>query len=232
MDHERYSRQTMLAEIGEEGQKRLSESKVLIIGVGGLGSAAAIYLAGAGVGRIGLCDPDVVSISNLQRQVLYSTSQIGELKAVNAARRLVALNSDVGVETFHAGLTEDNAVAMVSSFDLVIDCTDNYATRFLIDKACAIAGKPWIYGSIGEFVGQTALFNGRSGTRYSDLYPDIDSLCAAPKRVLGVLGAVPGVIGALQAAQAVKFLTGFGEQLDGRLFNIDLITLQTNILDI
>ena len=232
MNTERYGRQIMLPEIGLDGQKKLAAAKVLIIGVGGLGSAAAIYLAGAGVGTLGLCDSDTVSLSNLQRQVLYSSAQLGQRKVEKAAERLQALNGEVAIELFPENLTEENAAGIIGGFDLVVDCTDNYAARFLIDRACAAAGKAWLYGSIGEFMGQVALFNGPSGVRYADLYEDIEAMSRAPKQVLGVLGAVPGVVGAVQAAQAVKYLTGFGEQLDGKIFSIDLITLQTNLLEI
>lgn len=229
---ERYARQTMLAEIGEEGQRVLAGKKVLVVGVGGLGSAAAIYLAGAGVGTIALLDPDTVSISNLQRQVLYEQSQTGMEKAEMAAARLRALNPDISVISCAQSLTAENAADAVSGFDLVLDCTDNYATRYAIDDGCAARGVPWVYGSIGEFQGQLSLFNGPSGTRYTDLYPDREALTSAPRRTLGVLGAVAGVIGAMQAAEAVKYLLGFGRTLDARLFCIDLLTMHTTLLDI
>ena len=228
----RYSRQTMLTEIGENGQRRLAEARVLVVGVGGLGSAAAIYLAGAGVGTIGLCDPDTVSLSNLQRQVLYTTAQLGMQKTDCAAERLTALNPDVAVIKIDAPLTPDNASGIVAGYGLVLDCTDNFAVRFAIDDACAEAGIPWVHGAIGAFDGQVALFNGPSGVRYSDLYPDRDALCSAPKRTAGVVGAVPGVIGALQAMQAIKYIAGFGDILDGRLFTISLSTLNTNYIEI
>ncbi len=210
IDLRRYSRQTMLAEIGEEGQRRLLASSVLIVGLGGLGAAVATYLTGAGVGRIGLCDPDRVSLSNLQRQVLYTEQQIGMPKV---------------------GLTEENGETLAAGYDLLVDCTDNFATRYLIDDICHRLGKPWVYGSIGEFRGQVAVMNHLNGRRYADLYPDREALCALPHKTAGVIGAVPGVIGAMEASEALKLLAGFGNPLDGKLFSIDLLTLSTLIIE-
>lgn len=225
---DRYSRQTMLAEIGPEGQECLRRASVLIIGVGGLGSAVATYLAAAGVGHLGLADPDVVSLSNLQRQVLYSEAEIGQPKTERAAARLGALNSEVKITLHPEGITPENADALAAQYDLVVDCCDNFATRYLIDDACARAGRTWVYGSIGEFHGQVAVFGPESGRRYTDLYPDRQALCSLPRRVAGVLGTVPGVVGAIQATQAIELIAGFGQPLLGRLFTIDLKTLTTN----
>jgi len=221
----------MLPEIGAEGQRKLGRASVLIVGLGGLGAAVSTYLTGAGIGRIGLADNDVVSLSNLQRQVLYTENALGRRKVDEAALRLSAQSSHTTLELFPDGLTENNAAETVSRFDLVVDCTDNYPTRFLIDDTCADLGKPWVYGSIGEFFGQVAVMNHGRKRRYSDLYDDRKELCALPRAVKGVLGAVPGVIGALEASEAIKLICGFGELLDGRLFTIDLKTLQTNIFD-
>lgn len=221
----------MLPQFGEDGQRRLAASSVLVAGLGGLGSAVATYLAAAGVGRLVLCDPDTVSLSNLQRQVLYSEEEIGQSKAAMAADRLRRLNSGVRYEVMPDGLRPENA-CVVAGVDLVVDCTDNYPARFLIDDACAAAGKPWVHGALGEFSGCVALFGGASGARYSDLYPDRDELRALPRPTLGVLGAVPGVIGAIQASEALKVLAGCGEPLWGRLFTIDLLTMETNIIKI
>ena len=227
----RYARQIMLPEIGKEGQKRISRSSVLVVGVGGLGSPAALYLAGAGVGRIGLADPDVVSESNLQRQVLYETRHVGMPKTEAARERLSALSPQTVFECFPEGLTSASAAEIVRGYDIVIDCCDNFPTRYLIDDTCAACGKPWVYGSIGEFSGQAGVMNYRSGRRYSDLYPDRESLCALPRTVSGVLGTVPGVIGTIQASEALKMIAGFGSVLDGRLFVIDLKTMQSEIFD-
>ena len=227
---ERYARQTMLREIGHEGQRRLAEASVLVVGVGGLGSPAALYLTGAGVGRLGLADPDRVSESNLQRQTLYTESQIGRPKTEAARERLSALCSQTRFTCYDEGLTAENAREVIEGYDLVVDCCDNFPTRYLIDDACAACGKPWVHGSIGEFQGQVALFNGRSGRRYAELYPDREALCVRPRTTSGVLGTVPGVIGTLEASEAIKWIVGFGEPLDGRLFTLDLKTLQTEII--
>ena len=231
IDLRRYSRQTMLAEIGEEGQRRLLASSVLIVGLGGLGAAVATYLTGAGVGRIGLCDPDRGSLSNLQRQVLYTEQQIGMPKVEEAARRLGSQSSSTRFDLHPDGLTEENGETLAAGYDLLVDCTDNFATRYLIDDICHRLGKPWVYGSIGEFRGQVAVMNHLNGRRYADLYPDREALCALPHKTAGVIGAVPGVIGAMEASEALKLLAGFGNPLDGKLFSIDLLTLSTLIIE-
>ena len=228
---ERYARQTMLPEIGPEGQRRLAASSVLLVGGGGLGSPAALYLTGAGVGRLGLADPDTVSESNLQRQVLYTESQIGRPKPTAARERLAALSSSTRFDLHPEGLTAENARELVAAYDLVVECCDNFATRYLLDEACAEVGRPWVYGSIGAFHGQVSLFNGRTGRRYTELYPDREALCALPRSTAGVLGTVPGVIGAIEASEAIKWIAGFGEPLEGKLFTIDLKTLQTETIE-
>ncbi len=222
----------MLAGFGDAGQRLLASKRVIVIGAGGLGSAALVYLAGAGVGHITIVDADVVSLSNLQRQVLYSEAQVGESKAAHAAARLRELNSEVEVEAVARFLTAENAEALIAGHDLLLDCTDNFVTRYLIDDACAAIGTPWVYASIGEFAGQLAVFNGAAGTRYRDLYREREELCGRPKPVLGVLGAVAGVMGAMQAGEAVKYMLGLGENLDGRLFTIDLLSYNTMTINI
>lgn len=232
MDNSRYSRQAILEQIGEVGNRRLAVSRVLIIGAGGLGSSASIYLAGAGTGHITIYDADTVSVSNLHRQVLYSEADQGLSKALKAKERLSALNSDVEIECHAEIFDASNAVQAIAGHDLVIDCTDNFATRYVIDDACAQARVPWIYGSIGETDGNVALFGGKSGVRFADLFPDRETLCSAPRPIFGVLGPLPGIIGAIQAAQAIKFLVGFGELLDGKLLHFDLLTLSTHIFEL
>lgn len=226
MADERYARQVMLPEIGEEGQRRLASSSVLLVGLGGLGSAVAPILAGAGVGRIGLCDHDTVSWSNLPRQTLYTEEEVGRPKCEAALLRLAALSSATRFECHAEGLTPANAERLVAAYDLVVDCCDNFATRYLLDDACAAAERPWVYGSIGPFEGQASLFNHRRGVRYADLYPDREALCSAPRRTLGVLGSVPAAIGAIEATEALKLLAGMEPSLDGRLFVLDLKNMQ------
>lgn len=230
MNSERYSRQTMLPGFGLEGQSRLARAHVAVVGLGGLGSAVVAYLAGAGVGHLVLIDHDTVSLSNLQRQVLYSESQVGTSKAQCAMSRVKALNGDVQVTAHARALTHDNGLELLRGCNLVVDCTDNYVVRYLIDDLCEALDIPWVYGSIGEFGGQVSVFGGKTGVRYRHLFPERDELCSLPQTTRGVLGAVPGVIGAIQANEAVKLLTDCADTLDGRLFSIDLLTLETNIL--
>ena len=227
----RYSRQVMLPEIGEEGQQKIASSSVLIVGLGGLGSPVSMYLAGAGVGRIGLADPDMVSVTNLQRQILYDVRQTGMLKAEAAAERLSAFSPDTAFETFPTAVTGDNAMSLVEKYDVVVDCCDNFTTRYILDEVCSACGRPLVFGAIGEYSGQVTVLDGRAGKRLSDLYPDRESLCSRPVSVSGVIGPVPGVIGSIQACETLKLLAGFGELLDGRLFVIDLLTLRSDIVD-
>lgn len=227
----RYSRQTMLPEIGEEGQRRIARSSVLIVGLGGLGAPVATYLAGAGVGRLGLADSDTVSLSNLQRQILYDETCLGQPKTECAARRLSAMSSDIRLELFPEGLTETNAVELIKGFDLVVDCCDNFPTRFLIDDACAATGRPWVHGTIGEFAGRVTVFNYRNRRRYSELYPEREALCGLERTVRGVIGAVPGTVGSIEAIEALKIITGAGEPLDGRLLVLDLLNATIDVVD-
>ncbi len=227
----RYSRQTMLPEIGEEGQRRIAEASVLIVGLGGLGAPVATYLAGAGIGRLGLADTDTVSISNLQRQTLYDETCLGKPKTECAARRLSTMSSSTKLDLIPEGLSEANAQELVKNFDLVVDCCDNFSTRFLIDDVCAMTLRPWVHGSIGEFSGQVTIFNYRNRRRYSELYPDREALCALPRTTRGVIGAVPGVVGSIQAMEAIKIITGAGNPLDGRIMLLDLLNSTSDIIE-
>lgn len=225
----RYDRQMILPEIGEEGQKKLLNAKVLIVGVGGLGSPIALYLAGAGVGCIGLIDDDVVSISNLQRQVLYSEKELGKSKAVCAAERLSALNSEIKVQPYSTRLTEDNAFDIIGEYDMVVDGCDNFATRYLINDICIRQGKPYIYGAICGFEGQVSVFNfGDRKKSYRDLYPDEEEMKRMPPPPKGVMGITPAVVGSIEATEVLKVIGGFGDVLAGELWTIDLRTLQSN----
>lgn len=229
---ERYARQTMLPEIGEEGQRKLTKSRALIVGLGGLGSPVSMYLAGAGLGTIGLVDMDTVSESNLHRQVLYGTPQLGRSKVDCAIERLTDVASPSCSLIGHpGGLAAENADEIIGGYDLVMDCTDNYATRLLIDEVCARLGKPWVHGAIEGFSGQVTVFNGKAGKRYRDLYPDAIALASEPKRVFGVVGPTPAVTGSLQAMEALKILLGIGAPLDGHLLLIDILNSEFNVLD-
>ena len=225
----RYDRQMILPEIGEEGQKKLLNAKVLIVGVGGLGSPIALYLAGAGVGCIGLLDDDVVRISNLQRQVLYSEKELGKSKAVCAAERLSALNSEIKVQSYSTRLTEDNAFDIIGEYDMVVDGCDNFATRYLINDICIQQEKPYIYGAICGFEGQVSVFNfGNRKKSYRDLYPDEEEMKRMPPPPKGVMGITPAVVGSIEATEVLKVIGGFGNVLAGELWTIDLRTLQSN----
>lgn len=225
----RYDRQMILPEIGEEGQKKLLDAKVLIVGVGGLGSPIALYLAGAGVGCIGLVDDDVVSISNLQRQVLYSEKELGKSKAACAAERLSALNSEIKVQPYSTRLIEDNAFDIIGEYDMVVDGCDNFATRYLINDICIQQGKPYIYGAICGFEGQVSVFNfGDRKKSYRDLYPDEEEMKRMPPPPKGVMGITPAVVGSIEATEVLKVIGGFGDVLAGELWTIDLRTLQSN----
>lgn len=229
---ERYSRQIMLDGVGDKGQRRLAGASVLIVGLGGLGAPVASYLTGAGVGRIGLCDKDTVSLSNLQRQILYTEADLGQPKCECALRRLQAMSSQTAFDLHPDGLTPGNAADIISGYDLVVDCCDNFATRYLIDDVCRETGRRWIFGSIGEFNGYVGVFGGRSGAKFTDLFADRETLSARPAAAAGVLGPVPGVVGAIEASEALKTIVGIGETLDGRLFCINLLTLESNIINI
>lgn len=229
---DRYDRQTMLPEIGAEGQRRLRRARILIVGIGGLGCPAALYLAGAGVGTLGLVDDDRVSTSNLQRQVLYTEAEVGQPKVTCAARRLRALNSEVRTEEHPHRLTPDNAHEIIGRYDMVIDGCDNPATRYLLSDTCAALHIPYIYGAITPFSGQVAVLCSHDGSRtYRDLFPCEESVPTHTERN-GVIGPTPAIIGNLQAAEAMKLICGFGSPLTDKLWTIDLLTLQTFIISI
>ena len=177
---ERYNRQIILPELGEEGQQRIQRAKVLIVGVGGLGSPVALYLTGAGVGIIGLMDDDVVSISNLQRQILYSEAEVGMPKAIQAKKRLEALNSSIQINAYPNRLTTENAAGIISQYDIVVDGCDNFATRYLINDTCVQLGKIYVYGAIRAFDGQVSVFNYQGGPDYRHFFPDEDEMLSMP----------------------------------------------------
>jgi molybdopterin/thiamine biosynthesis adenylyltransferase/rhodanese-related sulfurtransferase len=218
----RYSRHIRLAEVGEAGQRRLKQSGVLIVGAGGLGSPAALYLAAAGVGRIGIVDFDAVDLSNLQRQVLHDTPSVGVQKTASARSRLTAINPHVHVDTFDDELTAANALEIIGDYDVVVDGTDNFRTRYLTNDACVLLGRPNVYGSVLRFEGQASVFATPDGPCYRCLFrepppPGLVPSCAEA----GVLGVLPGLVGTIQATEAIKLLLGAGDSLVGRLLLID-----------
>jgi adenylyltransferase/sulfurtransferase len=223
----RYSRHLILPEVGLEGQRKLRASSVLIVGVGGLGAPLGMYLTAAGVGRVGLVDLDVVEESNLQRQVLFSTYDVAKPKLEVARERLEALNPGVQVETHETRLTSDNAMEIISQFDVVVDGTDNFPTRYLVNDACVLLGKPNVYGSIFRFEGQISVFDAKRGPCYRCLYPEPPPPGLVPSCAEGgVLGVLPGVVGSLQAMEALKVLLGKGDLLIGRLLLFDALKMK------
>jgi sulfur-carrier protein adenylyltransferase/sulfurtransferase len=224
---QRYARHLVLPHVGAEGQRRLKAARVLLIGVGGLGSPAALYLAAAGVGALGLVDHDDVEFSNLHRQILHGTSAVGRPKLESAAARLRDINPGVALEPHETRLTSANAMGILADYDVVVDGSDNFPTRYLVNDACALLGKPDVYGSIHRFEGQVSVFWAERGPCYRCLYRDPPPPESVPSCAEGgVLGVLPGVVGALQAAEAIKLILGAGESLVGRLLVIDVLTMR------
>jgi molybdopterin/thiamine biosynthesis adenylyltransferase len=224
---ERYARHLVLREIGGPGQQALKRARVLIVGAGGLGSPAALYLAAAGVGTLGLIDPDTVALSNLQRQVLFDTGEVGEAKVAAAMRRLAGLNPDIAIEPLAQRLDAGNGEGIVGRYDLTLDGTDDFATRFAVNAACLATGRILVSGAIGRWTGQVGVFPGRPC--YRCLVPEIppdQETCAA----VGVLGALAGVIGSMMAVEAVKVIVGAGEPLSGRLLVYDALAGEARTL--
>ena len=229
----RYLRQTTLPEIGDEGQAKLGRASVLIVGTGGLGSPAATYLAAAGVGTIGLVDFDVVDESNLHRQILFGTSSVGRRKVEVARERLEELNPEIRVVTYDERLTSENALRIMSDYDLILDGTDNFATRYLVNDACCILGKPNVYGSVFRFDGQVSVFATADGPCYRCLYPEPPPAHLVPSCAEGgVLGILPGIVGTLQATEAIKLITGVGESLAGRLLLFDALRASFRVMKV
>jgi sulfur-carrier protein adenylyltransferase/sulfurtransferase len=220
----RYSRHLLIPEVGEQGQFKLLDSRVLLIGAGGLGSPAAYYLAAAGVGTIGIIDADIVEESNLQRQILHNTKRVGQYKAESARETLEALNPDVKVITYIERLDETNVARIIADYDAIIDGTDNFPTRYLLNDAALLANKPVVHGSVFRFEGQLTVFKPDEGPCYRCLYPEPPPPELAPSCAeAGVLGVLPGIIGLLQATETIKLLLGIGDPLVGRLMTYDAL---------
>ncbi len=223
----RYSRHLIIPEVGVEGQRRLKAARILMVGAGGLGSPVGLYLAAAGVGRLGIVEPDVVDVTNLQRQVLHGTKDVGGKKVESARERIRDLNPYVEVVAHDTWLTSENALEIIGRYDLVVDGTDNFATRYLVNDACVLLGKPNVYGSIYRFEGQSTVFCTDAGPCYRCLYPEPPPPGLVPSCAEGgVLGILPGLVGTVQATEAVKLVTGVGEPLVGRLLLVDAARME------
>jgi molybdopterin/thiamine biosynthesis adenylyltransferase/rhodanese-related sulfurtransferase len=223
----RYSRHLIMPEVGMEGQLKLKQAKVLCIGTGGLGAPLGLYLAAAGVGRIGLVDFDTVDSTNLQRQILFSTSDVGRPKIAAAADRLRGLNPDIQIDTYDTRLTSDNALDLFKDYDIIVDGTDNFPTRYLVNDACILLGKTNVYGSIFRFEGQITVFGAPGGPCYRCLYPEPPPPGLVPSCAEGgVLGVLPGIVGSIQAAETLKLIIGKGESLIGRLLLFDALAMR------
>jgi adenylyltransferase/sulfurtransferase len=230
---ERYSRHIVIPEVGLEGQEKLKKAKVLIIGAGGLGSPLCLYLAAAGIGYIGIVDFDTVSISNLQRQILFRSSEAGKLKSETAKDKLLALNPDIQIKTHNVKLTKDNALEIMKDYDVIADGSDNFPTRYLVNDACVLLKKPFVYGSILRFNGQVTFFDSVNGPCYRCLYPEPPLPGEIPScEEAGVLGALPGIIGSIQANEVIKYILGKGELLTGRLLMLDSLKMEFRELKI
>jgi sulfur-carrier protein adenylyltransferase/sulfurtransferase len=224
---QRYSRHLIMPEVGMEGQLKLKQAKVLCIGTGGLGAPLGLYLAAAGVGRIGLVDFDTVDFTNLQRQVLFGTSDVGRPKITAAADRLRNLNPEIQIDTYETHLSSENALELFKDYDIIVDGTDNFPTRYLVNDACVLLGKPNVYGSIFRFEGQITIFGYQGGPCYRCLYPEPPPPGLVPSCAEGgVLGVLPGIVGTIQAAETLKLIIGKGEPLIGRLLLFDALAMK------
>ena len=226
----RFERQTSLKEIGIEGQKKLHNANVLIVGVGGLGSPISLYLAAAGVGKIGIVDADIVSESNLQRQILYNDSHIGKKKVCVAKEQLEAVYPNIKIEIYDPLFTKENALEIAKGYDIIIDGCDNNETRYLMDSVSKALKVPYIYGAISEFKGQVSVFNYKDGISYSDIYPKSENINSNTD--IGVIGALPGIVGSIQAMEAIKIITSTGEVLQNKLLTIDALTMDFTIFKV
>ena len=223
---ERYSRHLILKEIGVRGQKKLLAARVLVIGAGGLGSPAAMYLAAAGVGTIGIVDDDVVDLSNLQRQIIHGTGNVGMPKVESAAETVTSINPDVTVKPYHIRVSAGNIAELIAGYDVIVDAADNFSTKFLINDACVLAGKPYIYGGALRFEGQLMTYVPGRGPCYRCIFRDMPAAGEVPScKEAGVLGAVVGVIGSMQAVEAVKLILGVGKPLTARLMTFDALAM-------
>lgn len=230
-EKERYARQIILSEIGEEGQQKMKRAKVLVVGAGGLGSPVLYYLAGTGVGTIGIVDNDVVNLSNLPRQILYGQEDIGKPKVEVAATKLKANNPNCNIEPYTTFLNEENAESLFARYDIIVDCTDNFTARYLIDKTALKQKKTWVYGSILEYCGQVSVFDATKEQSYRALFPEEDSERASASHY-GVLGVLPAIIGSIQANEVLKLICNIGKTLSGKLLTYDIRDNRQQIFEV
>lgn len=232
-EFKRYSRHLIMPEVGVSGQRKLKSASVLLIGAGGLGSPLAMYLAAAGIGRIGLVDYDIIDVTNLQRQLLYGDSDIGKAKLDVAKQRIAHINPHIQIDTYNEPLTSANALELFEPYDIIVDGTDNFPTRYLVNDACVLLGKPNVYGSIFRFEGQVSVFYAKEGPCYRCLYPEPPPPGLVPSCAEGgVLGVLPGIVGSLQALEAIKLITGIGDSLIGRLVLFDALAFDFTELNL
>ena len=231
-DLSRFTRHFSLAEIGNKGQEKLKNARVLVIGAGGLGSPLLIYLAAAGVGTIGIVDDDIVSVSNLQRQVLYTTAETGLKKVEMASKKLSALYPDIDIQTFDLKLNDNNAEELLKDFDIVADCSDNYKTRALLGNVSAKLNIPLAFASVLNYEGQITVFNYQGGPTYVDLFPNVPQDGIYKENDIGLIGVLPGIAGTLQANEIIKIITGYGEVISGKLLVFNIMENRFNLFKI
>lgn len=230
-ERERYHRQLIVPAVGEAGQEKLRRARVLVVGAGGLGSPVLLYLAAAGIGTLGIVDSDSVDLSNLQRQVLFTTLDIGRPKVDAAAERLASLNPNITIKKYPVRLTNQNIDKILGGFDIAIDCCDNFTTRYLLSDATTRVGKPMVYGAVYQFFGQASVFNFKDGPSYRSLFPEeLKAAEMEAETVPGIIGFLPGIIGAVEAGETIKIITGSGEVLSGRLLQVDALTLRVEMI--
>jgi molybdopterin/thiamine biosynthesis adenylyltransferase len=233
LELKRYNRHIILPEVGIEGQQKIKNAKVLIVGAGGLGSPVLMYLTAAGIGTIGIIDNDTVDISNLQRQILYSNDDIGIGKSALAVEKLKKQNPNTTFIHYNDRLNTGNAAGIVSNFDMVIDCTDNFDSRYIINDACVRCGKPFVFGSVLNYEGQVSVFNYNDGPTYRSLFPEKMANEDIPgHNEIGLFGVLPGIIGCMQANEAIKIITGIGEILSGKLLIFNCLSMNFMLLEI
>jgi molybdopterin/thiamine biosynthesis adenylyltransferase/rhodanese-related sulfurtransferase len=232
--YERYARQVLLPGLGTEGQQKLAAARVLVVGAGGLGNPVIQYLAGAGVGKIGVADGDKIALSNLHRQPLFTTAEIGKSKAIIATQKITAINPLVACTAYEYPVSNQNALSLFEDYDLIVDCTDNFTARYTINDACYLLQKPLVFAAVFQYEGQLAVFNMPGNrTNYRDLFPEPPSQASVPDcNIAGVLGVLPGLLGIMQATETIKIITGIGEVLAGKLLNYDIRTHNSTVFEI